>query len=109
MNCELTKIYSRNESQPCIYIFETKITNIYDETTIQRMSTILMYGNIMSVQNNIKSIKITVICMKNLKSTTLYKTFKTHNNKPALLLYKNNIIISMNTNANNIDITYKIC
>ncbi len=107
MTYELTKNYSKNESQPCIYMFEAKITNKENETTVKRLSTMCKEGNIMSTENNIKNIKITVICMENLKTTVIRK--KINNiNEPVILLYKDNIIIIMNIDDDNIDIKYQI-
>jgi len=107
MTYELTKNYSKNESQPCIYMFEAKITNKENETTVKRLSTMCKEGDIMSTENNIKNIKITVICMENLKTTVIRK--KINNiNEPAILLYKDNIIIIMNIDDDNIDIKYQI-
>ncbi len=107
MTYELTKNYSKNESQPCIYMFEAKITNKENETTVKRISTMCKEGNIMSTENNIKNIKITVICMENLKTTVIRK--KINNiNEPVILLYKDNIIIIMNIDDDNIDIKYQI-
>lgn len=108
MTYELTKNYTKNESQPCIYIFEAKITNKENETTVKRMSTLCKEGNIMSIENNIKNIKITVICMENLKTTVIRKKNIANIDEPALLLYKDNIIIIMNIDDDNIDIKYKI-
>jgi len=107
MTYELTKNYSKNESQPCIYIFEAKITNKDNETTVKRLSTMCKEGDIMSIENNIKSIKITVICMDNLKTTIIRKKINNIND-PAILLYKDNIIIIMNVDDDNIDIKYQI-
>jgi len=107
MTYELTKNYSKNESQPCIYMFEAKITNKDNETTVKRLSTMCKEGDIMSIENNIKSIKITVICMDNLKTTIIRKKFNNIND-PAILLYKDNIIIIMNVDDDNIDIKYQI-
>ena len=107
MTYELTKNYSKNESQPCIYIFEAKITNKENETTVKRLSTMCKEGDIMSTENNIKNIKITVICMENLKTTIIRKKFN-NINEPAILLYKDNIIIIMNIDDDNIDIKYQI-
>lgn len=107
MSYELTKNYSQNDYQPCIYIFEVKITNTENETIVKRLSTTCKEGNIMSIKNNIKSIKITVICMDNLKTTIIRKTFHKNITDPAILLYKNNIIIIMNID-DNIDIKYQI-
>ena len=107
MTYELTKNYSKNESQPCIYMFEAKITNKENETTVKRLSTMCKEGDIMSTENNIKNIKITVICMENLKTTVIRK--KINNiNEPVILLYKDNIIIIMNIDDDNIDIKYQI-
>jgi hypothetical protein len=107
MTYELTKNYSKNESQPCIYMFEAKITNKENETTVKRLSTMCKEGDIMSTENNIKNIKITVICMDNLKTTVIRKKFN-NINEPAILLYKDNIIIIMNADDDNIDIKYQI-
>jgi len=107
MTYELTKNYSKNESQPCIYMFEAKITNKDNETTVKRLSTMYKEGDIMSIENNIKSIKITVICMENLKTTIIRKKINNIND-PAILLYKDNIIIIMNVDDDNIDIKYQI-
>ena len=113
MTYELTKNYSKNESQPCIYMFEAKITNKENETTVKRLSTMCKEGDIMSTENNIKNIKITVICMENLKTTTIKKKINNMineqlNNDQAILLYKDNIIIIMNMNDDNINIKYQI-
>ena len=108
MTYELTKNYSKNESQPCMYMFEAKIINKENETTIKRLSTMCREGDIISTENNIKNIKITVICMENLKTTIIRKTFNKNINEPAILLYKNNIIIIMNIDDDNIDIKYQI-
>jgi hypothetical protein len=88
-------------------MFEAKITNKENETTVKRLSTMCKEGNIMSTENNIKNIKITVICMENLKTTVIRK--KINNiNEPVILLYKDNIIIIMNIDDDNIDIKYQI-
>lgn len=107
MTYELTKNYSKNESQPCIYMFEAKITNKENETTVRRLSTMCKEGDIMSTENNIKNIKITVVCMDNLKTTVIRKKFNKID-EPAILLYKDNIIIIMNIDDDNIDIKYQI-
>ena len=108
MTYELTKNYSKNESKPCIYMFEAKLKNKENETTIKRFSTMCKEGDIMLTENNIKNIKITVICMENLKTTVIRKTFNKNINEPVILLYKNNIIIIINIDDDNIHIKYQI-
>ena len=113
MNYELSKSYSKNESQPSMYMFEIKITNNENEIITKRLSTMNKEGYIMKTENNIKNIKITVICMENLKTTTIKKKINNMineqlNNDQAILLYKDNIIIIMNMNDDNINIKYQI-
>jgi hypothetical protein len=102
-----TDNYTNNEHINGLYAFEIKIVHLDGSKSKYKILTFKNMGYLVSVENNIKKIKISIVFIDTMDTLTIKKQFnETLNN---YILYKNNVIIRLNYIGESIKISYKVC
>ena len=97
---------SNNEVESNFFIFEIKVSNFNDDNDIYRKISYKNEGVLLDIDNNIKKIKITMCRINNINNLIIIrKHFDTIITKPTILC-SDNLVITLDTNNDNISIRY---
>jgi hypothetical protein len=107
MSYNLIEHCSNIEIQNDIFVFEIKITTNDNDYIKHRFISTDKSGKLLSTINNIKKIKVSLCLLNTMKIINFKKNIKNGIND-TIIIYKENIVIFLSNNDNNIDINYKI-